>query len=73
MIEYLSLVTPKLTVRGEISEIIRLEVACWLGYNMMCSNAFDWSIGALKMANVNLDDAKAHLPEIISGLNPGEQ
>jgi antitoxin (DNA-binding transcriptional repressor) of toxin-antitoxin stability system len=25
------------------------------------------------MANVNLDDAKAHLPEIISGLNPGEQ
>ena len=25
------------------------------------------------MSNVNLDDAKAHLPEIISGLNPGEQ
>jgi antitoxin (DNA-binding transcriptional repressor) of toxin-antitoxin stability system len=25
------------------------------------------------MATVNLDDAKAHLPEIISGLNPGEQ
>jgi antitoxin (DNA-binding transcriptional repressor) of toxin-antitoxin stability system len=24
------------------------------------------------MSNVNLDDAKAHLPEIISGLNPGE-
>jgi antitoxin (DNA-binding transcriptional repressor) of toxin-antitoxin stability system len=25
------------------------------------------------MATVNLDDAKAHLPEIISGLKPGEQ
>ena len=25
------------------------------------------------MATVNLDDAKAHLCEIISGLNPGEQ
>jgi antitoxin (DNA-binding transcriptional repressor) of toxin-antitoxin stability system len=25
------------------------------------------------MATVNLDDAKAHLREIISGLNPGEQ
>ena len=25
------------------------------------------------MAKVTLDDAKAHLPEIISGLNPGEQ
>ena len=25
------------------------------------------------MATVNIDDAKAHLPEIISGLNPGEQ
>ena len=25
------------------------------------------------MASVNIDDAKAHLPEIISGLNPGEQ
>jgi antitoxin (DNA-binding transcriptional repressor) of toxin-antitoxin stability system len=25
------------------------------------------------MATVNLDDAKAHLPEIISGLNPGDQ
>jgi antitoxin (DNA-binding transcriptional repressor) of toxin-antitoxin stability system len=25
------------------------------------------------MATVNLDDAKAHLGEIISGLNPGEQ
>lgn len=25
------------------------------------------------MANVTLDDAKAHLPEIILGLNPGEQ
>ncbi len=25
------------------------------------------------MANVNLDDARDHLPEIISGLNPGEQ
>ena len=25
------------------------------------------------MATVNLDDAKARLPEIISGLNPGEQ
>ncbi|HEY2881917.1 MAG TPA: DUF2281 domain-containing protein [Pirellulales bacterium] len=25
------------------------------------------------MSSVNLDDAKAHLPEIISGLNPGEQ
>jgi antitoxin (DNA-binding transcriptional repressor) of toxin-antitoxin stability system len=25
------------------------------------------------MATVNLDDAKAHLPEIISGLNPGEE
>ena len=25
------------------------------------------------MATVNLDDAKAHLQEIISGLNPGEQ
>jgi len=25
------------------------------------------------MANVDLNDAKAHLPEIISGLNPGEQ
>jgi len=25
------------------------------------------------MATVNLDDAKAHLSEIISGLNPGEQ
>ena len=25
------------------------------------------------MATVNLDDAKAHLPEIIFGLNPGEQ
>ena len=25
------------------------------------------------MATVNLDDAKAHLNEIISGLNPGEQ
>jgi antitoxin (DNA-binding transcriptional repressor) of toxin-antitoxin stability system len=25
------------------------------------------------MATVNLDDAKTHLPEIISGLNPGEQ
>jgi antitoxin (DNA-binding transcriptional repressor) of toxin-antitoxin stability system len=25
------------------------------------------------MATVDLDHAKAHLPEIISGLNPGEQ
>ena len=25
------------------------------------------------MATVNLDDAKVRLPEIISGLNPGEQ
>jgi antitoxin (DNA-binding transcriptional repressor) of toxin-antitoxin stability system len=25
------------------------------------------------MVTVNLDDAKARLPEIISGLNPGEQ
>jgi antitoxin (DNA-binding transcriptional repressor) of toxin-antitoxin stability system len=25
------------------------------------------------MATVNLDDAKAHLREIIAGLNPGEQ
>jgi antitoxin (DNA-binding transcriptional repressor) of toxin-antitoxin stability system len=25
------------------------------------------------VATVNLDDAKAHLQEIISGLNPGEQ
>ena len=25
------------------------------------------------MTTINLDDAKAHLPEIISGLNPGEQ
>lgn len=25
------------------------------------------------MATVNIDDAKAHLDEIISGLNPGEQ
>ena len=25
------------------------------------------------MATVNLDDAKAHLREIISGLNPGEE
>ncbi len=25
------------------------------------------------MASVNLDEAKAHLPEIILGLNPGEQ
>jgi antitoxin (DNA-binding transcriptional repressor) of toxin-antitoxin stability system len=25
------------------------------------------------MATVNLDDAKAHLREIVSGLNPGEQ
>ncbi len=25
------------------------------------------------MAAVNLDDAKARLPELISGLNPGEQ
>ena len=25
------------------------------------------------MATVNLNDAKAHLQEIISGLNPGEQ
>jgi antitoxin (DNA-binding transcriptional repressor) of toxin-antitoxin stability system len=25
------------------------------------------------MPTVNIDDAKAHLPEIISGLNPGEQ
>ncbi len=25
------------------------------------------------MATVNLDDAKAHLREIISGLNPGKQ
>jgi antitoxin (DNA-binding transcriptional repressor) of toxin-antitoxin stability system len=25
------------------------------------------------MATVNLDDAKVHLPEIIPGLNPGEQ
>lgn len=25
------------------------------------------------MASVNLDDAKAHLHEIISGLNPGEE
>jgi antitoxin (DNA-binding transcriptional repressor) of toxin-antitoxin stability system len=25
------------------------------------------------MSNINLDDAKARLPEIISGLNPGEQ
>jgi antitoxin (DNA-binding transcriptional repressor) of toxin-antitoxin stability system len=25
------------------------------------------------MSSVNIDDAKAHLPEIISGLNPGEQ
>jgi prevent-host-death family protein len=25
------------------------------------------------MASVNLDDAKAHLGEIISGLSPGEQ
>jgi antitoxin (DNA-binding transcriptional repressor) of toxin-antitoxin stability system len=25
------------------------------------------------MATVNIDDAKAHLPELISGLNPGEQ
>ncbi len=25
------------------------------------------------MATVNLDDAKAHLREIISGMNPGEQ
>jgi antitoxin (DNA-binding transcriptional repressor) of toxin-antitoxin stability system len=25
------------------------------------------------VATVNLDDAKAHLPEIISGMNPGEQ
>jgi antitoxin (DNA-binding transcriptional repressor) of toxin-antitoxin stability system len=25
------------------------------------------------MTSVNLDDAKAHLPEIISGLSPGEQ
>jgi antitoxin (DNA-binding transcriptional repressor) of toxin-antitoxin stability system len=25
------------------------------------------------MTTVNLDDAKARLPEIISGLNPGEQ
>jgi antitoxin (DNA-binding transcriptional repressor) of toxin-antitoxin stability system len=25
------------------------------------------------MATINLDDAKAHLREIISGLNPGEQ
>ena len=25
------------------------------------------------MATVNLEDAKAHLGEIISGLNPGEQ
>ena len=25
------------------------------------------------MASVNLDDAKDHLPEIISGLRPGEQ
>jgi len=25
------------------------------------------------MATVNLDDAKAHLPELILGLNPGEE
>lgn len=25
------------------------------------------------MATVNLSDAQAHLPEIISGLNPGEE
>jgi antitoxin (DNA-binding transcriptional repressor) of toxin-antitoxin stability system len=25
------------------------------------------------MATVNLDDAKARLPELISGLNPGEE
>jgi antitoxin (DNA-binding transcriptional repressor) of toxin-antitoxin stability system len=25
------------------------------------------------MSSVNIDDAKAHLPEIISGLSPGEQ
>jgi antitoxin (DNA-binding transcriptional repressor) of toxin-antitoxin stability system len=25
------------------------------------------------MSTINLDDANAHLPEIISGLNPGEQ
>ncbi len=25
------------------------------------------------MATVNLDDAKTHLPELISGLNPGDQ
>lgn len=25
------------------------------------------------MAVANLDDAKAHLPELIAGLNPGEQ
>jgi antitoxin (DNA-binding transcriptional repressor) of toxin-antitoxin stability system len=25
------------------------------------------------MTTVSIDDAKAHLPEIISGLNPGEQ
>jgi antitoxin (DNA-binding transcriptional repressor) of toxin-antitoxin stability system len=25
------------------------------------------------MMTVNIDDAKAHLPELISGLNPGEQ
>lgn len=25
------------------------------------------------MATVSIDSAKAHLPEIISGLNPGEQ
>jgi antitoxin (DNA-binding transcriptional repressor) of toxin-antitoxin stability system len=25
------------------------------------------------MTTINLEDAKTHLPEIISGLNPGEQ
>jgi antitoxin (DNA-binding transcriptional repressor) of toxin-antitoxin stability system len=31
-----------------------------------------WQQG-VNMATVNLDVAKAHFPEIISGLNPGEQ